>query len=604
MDGSTLSVTSSLARALPFLSKASRTGYLWVDQITIDQVNTTERSDQVRVMGDIYSRCERCLIWIDRDPFLDAEYDVASDWSQGMGEDVLNFFQSFNDEDAVNEGNSLAPVELRRFSTRSTSTSSQSQDTRRDSQSRVKDHLQWFFEHPWFKRVWVYQEFVLSPHSSFLIGDFELPGDEIERVFRYGWLRSAEWFHTLHHRLGMSKTHAALLHKAPGFEFFLGAIQSRQLYTAPEDSAAQLGSSANRHIDGFPNYESISFADILEKMGGSQASDNRDHVYAFIGLAPCLLKYMTIDYSLTVEECFAAMMKAMIKETNCLDFWATLPCENDVSKSDLRLPSWVCNWTVYSQNYRILTHDNLFNACGPGYGLPTVGKCKHFHMSTSAWNELLVAGKIIDTVEVILQPYSAYQMRESIGVDLQEFPGNLPWEASTLDMFMAELDERNGFKSRFTSKTAMLRTLFMDGVQWAAIDASNSGTSLYRTGIQTFGAPHYKKIADVVSALTSSEKVDWDALPYGATPQILHELSRVQYQRRIACCAGERLALVPDLAERGDRIAILHGSRAPVVLRRRLAGTFAVIGQCYYDGAMYGDVADPDDDDAVVMTIT
>lgn len=175
MDESTLSVTTSLAKALPYLTSASRTGYLWVDQITIDQFNTMERSEQVKIMGDIYSRCVRCLIWYDPDPFLDAKYEIEADWSLGMGEDVMEFFQSFSNENPVNEWQSGTGANLRRVSTTSTSGSSRTHAARRDS--HVKDHLLWVFEHPWFKRVRVFQEFVLAPHSSFLIGDFELPGD-------------------------------------------------------------------------------------------------------------------------------------------------------------------------------------------------------------------------------------------------------------------------------------------------------------------------------------------------------------------------------------------------------------------------------------------
>lgn len=67
---------------------------------------------------------------------------------------------------------------------------------------------------------------------------------------------------------------------------------------------------------------------------------------------------------------------------------------------------------------------------------------------------------------------------------------------------------------------------------------------------------------------------------------------------RMTYCAKGKLALAPDLAEIGDCIAILHGSRTPVVLRDRRGGTFKAVGQCYYDGAMYGEMADPDNDEA------
>jgi hypothetical protein len=313
---------------------------------------------------------------------------------------------------------------------------------------------------------------------------------------------------------------------------------------------------------------------------------------------------MRVDYSLSTEETFAAMMKALVKESKSLDFFGNLPFEADISKSRLRLPSWVPNWTVYARNIHILGHDNHFNACGLGFGLPLVDKCNHVDPPTSAWNELMVAGKIIDIVEFTLRPFSAYQVTRSLDIDFSNYHGYLPWDMSTLNTFMAELNERDVGEGAYISTKALLRTLLMDGVLWAAIDALHSGENFYREGvIRTFGRPHYEKIDDVISVLTGSEVVDFNNLPHGATLQTLHELSKVQYHRRVTCCVRRRLALTPDLTEKDDLIAILHGSRVPVVLRARPNGKFAVIGQCYYDGAMYGEVADPNDDDAHILIL-
>jgi hypothetical protein len=143
----------------------------------------------------------------------------------------------------------------------------------------------------------------------------------------------------------------------------------------------------------------------------------------------------------------------------------------------------------------------------------------------------------------------------------------------------------------------------MDGVQRAAIASLTSGKPLYRTGKETFGLPHYKKIGDVISKLTEPGTPNLDDLPHDASIHILHKLSQVQYRRRVAYCANGRLALVPALVEKGDKIAILHGSRVPVVLRVRPNGNFIVLGQCNYDSTMYGEMANSDDDDAQVFTL-
>ena len=97
---------------------------------------------------------------------------------------------------------------------------------------------------------------------------------------------------------------------------------------------------------------------------------------------------------------------------------------------------------------------------------------------------------------------------------------------------------------------------------------------------------------DVLCAIFQTPDVDFENLPHGASLQVLHELSKVQYHRRVAYCELGKFALKPDWAQQGDRIALLHGSRTPVVLRSRREENYEVVGQCYYDGAMYGEMAD------------
>ncbi|KAF2684621.1 HET-domain-containing protein, partial [Lentithecium fluviatile CBS 122367] len=37
---------------------------LWVDALCIDQSNTRERNHQVALVGEIYSKCVQCFIWL------------------------------------------------------------------------------------------------------------------------------------------------------------------------------------------------------------------------------------------------------------------------------------------------------------------------------------------------------------------------------------------------------------------------------------------------------------------------------------------------------------------------------------------------------------
>lgn len=140
IDGSSLPVTAALAKFLPLIVKYCTTGYLWIDQLTINQSNTNERNAQVKIMGEIYRRCTRCLIWLGRE-LRGAETEDQVDWTQRQ-EVIKEFFESFSVEPSTRP-------ELRRRSSPVLSRDGLMRRLTSDDQD-----LLWFFEHPWFKRTW------------------------------------------------------------------------------------------------------------------------------------------------------------------------------------------------------------------------------------------------------------------------------------------------------------------------------------------------------------------------------------------------------------------------------------------------------------------
>jgi hypothetical protein len=53
-------------------------GYLWVDQLCIDQRNHGERSYQVAFMGEIYSTADRTIVWLGKEDIYLAEDDAGT----------------------------------------------------------------------------------------------------------------------------------------------------------------------------------------------------------------------------------------------------------------------------------------------------------------------------------------------------------------------------------------------------------------------------------------------------------------------------------------------------------------------------------------------
>ena len=70
----------------------------------------------------------------------------------------------------------------------------------------------------------------------------------------------------------------------------------------------------------------------------------------------------------------------------------------------------------------------------------------------------------------------------------------------------------------------------------------------------------------------------------------LENLVLVAKFKKVFCMEHLQLGMAPVAAKAGDRIAILHGSKVPCVLRETIAtsGEYRIISQCYLDGWMYG----------------
>lgn len=106
-------------------SAEDRLGYIWIDQICINQDDVTERNAQVRRMADVYTGAARVIVWLGQKSAFDEEkFDITIDADLHM-------------------------------------------------EWRGKPFLAWLrtwavFGRPWFFRQWVFQEAVLAQHLLFM----------------------------------------------------------------------------------------------------------------------------------------------------------------------------------------------------------------------------------------------------------------------------------------------------------------------------------------------------------------------------------------------------------------------------------------------------
>lgn len=83
VDGVAVEVTSNLEQALRHMRDVNTDLVLWVDAVCINQLDTTERSHQVALMGKIYSGCAQVRIWLGCDASRCRLGDGANDDLRG-----------------------------------------------------------------------------------------------------------------------------------------------------------------------------------------------------------------------------------------------------------------------------------------------------------------------------------------------------------------------------------------------------------------------------------------------------------------------------------------------------------------------------------------
>lgn len=294
-----VTATRNLRDALQHFRDPVATKTIWADALCIDQQSDGERSQQVRLMQEIYIKADRVLLWLGHE---DDETAAAI----GYLKDVVNFCtasRNISDFTKVNNLGELAQLlgvpHLPTFDAQGASATFK------------------LFMRPWFYRIWVVQEVAAGQEAVVSIGHYTIP-------FAYlglgaSWLREVQFVAT-----GTGAGSQGLRN---------ASIMWQKRYVSQENPSSLLD-------DG---------RDLL-------ATNPRDKVYGLLGFASlrkALIGYEPA-YNKTVEEVYIEIALVIIENTRNLDvinFAESPPNIDDVlpSTNPKQLgwpgtPSWVARW--------------------------------------------------------------------------------------------------------------------------------------------------------------------------------------------------------------------------------------------------------------------
>ncbi|KAI0965378.1 heterokaryon incompatibility protein-domain-containing protein [Xylaria arbuscula] len=183
-DNLELSTTRNLNSALKHLRYQDESRFMWIDALCIDQGNEIEKGPCVAMMGDIYRRASRVVVWLG-----EAENDSteAIDLLKWMGERVdVNFFRQL-----------MRPSSD--FEPDCTVLSDRTQPLPFDEDEHFSLHA--LFCRPWFDRLWVRQEIGLANQASAVVscGNRTIPWLTFKRAWACYYLKPSlrGWGHNV-----------------------------------------------------------------------------------------------------------------------------------------------------------------------------------------------------------------------------------------------------------------------------------------------------------------------------------------------------------------------------------------------------------------------
>ncbi|KAH6673508.1 heterokaryon incompatibility protein-domain-containing protein [Halenospora varia] len=571
LDGMEFMVRRNLFEYLKQRRESAASVMLWIDAICIDQSNIAERNAQVPRMTSIYINA------------------TAIEISLGPEED----------------GSSLAIDELGRLARAVRKARAEQGRTPLDdlvmpvATDLEKDELEWvailsapnqtynclaaetlqgnsiglaissLWARPWWNRVWVAQEAsVPGSNKVFCCGD-----------------RSISWLHLMI-SAGVLHNYIEKCLPLPRDLFSLGSsylpdsIPHLVLLTHTGEDPIKLLIVQQRRM-----YKEIGIPMPFYTLGALSrrllATDDRDRVYAFLGMATDInLAGFSPDYSKSVEEVYQSMTQYLIYNnpyTNMLDIlseahdakysWSETAVGE--GKEVLPLPSWVPDWRIPRPTISLLKNTlnipkgqipwkNFYAASGQDPGLIR----KHWgsdDLVTFQGEEMRICGIRLDEIEhltefkVTMDKVDGFSRQLPIG-------SKRAWNQlrKSIPFYLGPLyrTAKYGLESIYD---AFRRTVCAD---------------LYYNGNGDMGMLPLTRGATMVD---SGDDQVWLGNDYTSS-----------FGRKLAVTRGNFMGLVSAEAQVGDEIFVLAGGQVLHTLRRQ-GDYYTYLGDCYLHGLMDGE---------------
>jgi hypothetical protein len=601
-----IDITRSLDSALRGLRSKEGVRNLWTDAVCINQTDKDEKAQQIPLMGGIYKVAKCVLAWLG-----EGGEDISKAFTECKG--LVKKAKEFHVGPEDTDQQYLRPPRLKVPSSSSGSElkTLNAANIALDDMQRLKSTFQSLLNSglsdivalPWFSRLWIIQEIVVSQRAVLHYSSDMLDWDDFQTIMRLlmAILHLADCYWTSM-ELGKFPNKSEISRA-------IDIIQMRREYKVMAEPGAYAESLYRQ------------FGQNISRTRKHNCSDDRDRVYALLSLIGrgaevriLPLRYginIIPDYHNTVGEVYTDFARQYMP----CDGFADLRILHDAglwcralngSEPQLwekeYLPTWAPEHRPAKLNdYKLPWHNDAFSCTGD-----RVQQAKPFPNHDKFVGLQVV---LVDRVESLLVKADMEAARNGTLAkrDLASLPrlgmvqdaGELIPAAlgllEALNLAPVEKHKATGEDVRVT----VLRTLLADCSSpdvWKRMtdrfNVRDSAAVLVR--FEQF-EQHYLKEGSELRVLFEQGENDLTKLSNGAFNvfTMLLAIAEALSQTKFAITTAGMLALLPKMADQYDLVVRIAGARVPFVVKKGpqgLENLYELVGPCYVHGIMYNEV--------------
>ncbi|XXG99605.1 hypothetical protein Hte_005946 [Hypoxylon texense] len=544
-------VTENLWLAMRRLRSPEAARVIWIDAICINQQDNDEKSHQVAMMGEVYSKCSNCVIWLGE-----------SDEEAEPGVRSVTAVKAFELLDILATDQHLP--ELPCFSV--------VEGERTAIHPQYEEHfmaLKHFLDLPWWRRIWVIQELALPGEVKFLYASEELPYQTLRGVVKV--------LNT--HAATCCKSHRMSLRELAFDRLLVVQEQVDPMVSTREKWAAQ---------------EPTTLFQLRRQFYAFQATEKRDLFYGLLGLVTDWgsAEPLRPNYGCGLRAAITEAVFRCISEQQGMEFLVGERFFRTSGTADTEsLPSWVpdayfCSiptkWVIVEQRRTVIassfaasgTHDQLASELALAEGEVLLAQ-------TVMIDKIAKVGSVCDALENWFKaPDVLRQWMEMLEIGLQDWPEQPPPNGSLMD--------------------AVWRTIICDSVETDTttlsyrrpnVDDYSDLRSLWNT---------FLGFLPFLSSLGLSFTEESHDMLQSKAPKTVYHIMVCIYQRRLFVTERGLIGLAPRDASVDDEVHIMLGCPSPFILRPMeeatkveykgdILSSYTIIGDGYLHGNMSGE---------------